>query len=95
MRVKRIESENKVAQILAVSDELNSENKRLTSAIKEHKERLTDVEGRLEQQSKQSADIEALFHEKWSMLNFLCNEYFERGKLNKPALQFCRASRMS
>ena len=83
MRVKRIESENKIAQILAVSDELNSENKRLTSAIKEHKERLTDMEGRLEQQSKQSADIEALFHEKWSMLNFLCNEYFEKGDTPK------------
>lgn len=83
MRVKSVESENKIAQILAVSDELNSENERLSSAIKEHKDRLNDMEGLLEQQNKQSADVESLFHEKWSMLNFLCNEYFEKGDTQK------------
>lgn len=79
MRVRRIESEKTIEQILSVSEELSNENIRLSKTISEHKDRLTDMEGRLEQQTKKSADTEVLFHEKWTMLNFLCNEYFEKG----------------
>ena len=61
---------------MAVSNELSSENIRLTAAVKEHKQQISDMEDRLEEHNKNSVNTETLFQEKWEMLNFLCNEYF-------------------
>ncbi|MDE5969314.1 MAG: hypothetical protein K2G74_00575, partial [Muribaculaceae bacterium] len=83
LKVKRIESEKVIEQIMAVSDELSSENMRLTAAVKEHKKQISDMEDRLEEHSKNSVNTETLFQEKWEMLNFLCNEYFEKGDTPK------------
>ena len=83
LKVKDIESEKTIEQIIAVSNELSSENMRLTAAVKEHKKQISDMEGRLEEQNKNSVNTETLFQEKWSMLNFLCNEYFEKGDTPK------------
>ena len=82
LKVKRVELEKIIERIMSVSNELNSENIRLASAVKEHKERLSDIEGQLEKQNKNSINVETLFREKWGMLNLMCNEYFEKG--NSP-----------
>ena len=83
IKVKRVESEKIIEQIMAVSNELSSENIRLTAAVKEHKKQISDMEDRLEEHNKNSVNTETLFQEKWEMLNFLCNEYFEKGDTPK------------
>ena len=83
LKVKSIESEKIIEQIMAVSNELSSENMRLTAAVKEHKQQISDMEDRLEEHNKNSVNTETLFQEKWEMLNFLCNEYFEKGDTPK------------
>lgn len=83
IKVKRVESEKIIEQIMAVSNELSSENIRLTAAVKEHKQQISDMEDRLEEHNKNSVNTETLFQEKWEMLNFLCNEYFEKGDTPK------------
>lgn len=79
IKLKNIEIEKKVDDILILSNKIQEQN----DNIKQLNIKLSN-----EVLSKDSFNrvIEELFHKKWELLNLLCNEYFEKGGSEKTRI---------
>ena len=90
MRLRKEEIESNIASIIDLKeqyDKIGEENQRLYRRLNEQNDTVETLQQELDDKSRQvmknTVIVENLFRDKWTTLNMLCNEYFERGDNEK------------
>ncbi len=90
MRLRKEEIESNITSIIDLKeqyDKIGEENQRLYRRLDEQIDAVETLQQELDDKSRQvmknTVIVEKLFRDKWTTLNMLCNEYFERGDNEK------------
>ncbi len=90
IRAKNAEIDRKVDDIIILSESLINQKNTIDNLLETIENKDSDI-GNLKTQLSErevflSAKMEELFRDKWSTLNKLCNEYFEKGNSDKARI---------
>lgn len=94
IRAKNAEIDRKVDDIIILSESVANQKNTIDNLRETIESKNSDI-GNLQTQLSEkefflSAKIEELFRDKWSTLNKLCNEYFEKGNSDKARISILK-----
>ncbi|MDE7369903.1 MAG: hypothetical protein K2N08_09095 [Muribaculaceae bacterium] len=83
LKVRRLENERKVNDIMIVFNNLVNRNHELEQTVKSQEEALGDVDSQIKVADDLRAKMELLYRNQWELLNSLCYDYFEKKDSDK------------
>ncbi|MDE5810268.1 MAG: hypothetical protein K2H59_08330 [Muribaculaceae bacterium] len=83
LKVKRLESERKINDIMLVFNDINHKNHELEVTVKNQEQTLTDMGVQIESVDELRMRLRELYRNQWTLLNSLCYEYFEKRDSDK------------
>ena len=83
LKVKRLESERKINDIMLIFNDINHKNHELEVTVKNQEQTLTDMGVQIESVDELRMRLRELYRNQWTLLNSLCYEYFEKRDSDK------------